>query len=255
VRGVGVGAEEQKVLRKLRRHHERRIRTHKVHAQEIFQLRAEYKSCDAGCESHDDGLGDLGDERARPGGAHSNQHGARHDCTRQQPLRAVRVLHGDEDGDERGGGAADGHAAAAQGGDNDARGDGGVKTGCRGGFAGNAKRHGERQRNDAHAQAGQHVGAQLGGGVAVGEEGQELGAEGGEAEARRGSGAGGGSGGLGGSLGGGVIRVVRVARSHGLPRRLRQEEAGVSARAGSAGGRGARRCARTAHAWKPPSTK
>ena len=108
-------------------------------------------------ESRDHRVGNEFDEPPEPERTDEEEKHPGHHGGQRQPLVAVVRGNGEENGDERPGGPADLHKAAAERGDEEAGNDGGPKPLAGGDAGSDAEADGQRQRNDADGDPGDHV--------------------------------------------------------------------------------------------------
>ncbi len=112
---------------------------------------------DAVGESDDDGPRDEANGGAEAGKSHGQQDDSGHQRDHGEAGQAEAGDDAGDDDDECAGGSADLGARAAQGGDEKTGDDGGVESGLRRDSRGDAKGHGERQRDQADGDAGKKV--------------------------------------------------------------------------------------------------
>ena len=127
-------------------------------AEEVFDLGGGDQQGDAVGEAEDDGPRDELDRLAEAGDRQEQQDDARHHRDHQQAGQAVRGDDAGDDHHERARRSADLDARAAEEGHHESADDGRVDARLRGDARCDPERHRQRQRDDAHRQAGDHIG-------------------------------------------------------------------------------------------------
>ena len=126
-------------------------------AEEILQLSYEDGDGDACGKTDRDGAGDKADEFSKPQHAHQDEQDARHDGGDHQPFHAGIGDDARHDGSKGRRGACDLHLAAAEGGDEEARDDGGIKALLRTDAGSQRQSDGERQCDNGYDDAGDQI--------------------------------------------------------------------------------------------------
>ena len=119
-------------------------------AEEILQLADEDGNRDARSKARSDGIGDELNHAAHPQDAHQNQHQARQNRGGGKALHAIPGHNARHDSSKGCGGAGNLDLAPAQGRNQEARGNGGIKPLLRGHAGGQRQRDGQRQGDDGH---------------------------------------------------------------------------------------------------------
>ena len=126
-------------------------------AEEILQLADEDRNGDAGSKTDRDGAGDKADEFSKLQHAHQDEQKPSHDGGDHQPFHAGIGDDASYDGGKGRRGACDLHLAAAEGGDEEARDDGGIKALFRADAGSQRQSDGERQCDNGYDDAGDQI--------------------------------------------------------------------------------------------------